>query len=104
MSALARFSKLLSVPFFKATFGSARVTRGCRYNSVLWPLIGRYVKEGLVMAPHLTHDLAPLLRYESSNLEEGQLTSLAEYAACRLPRCAGTALVTARDFTGTRPA
>ena len=80
------------------------MTRGCRYNSVLWPLIGRYVKEGLVMAPHLTPDLAPLLRYESSNLEEGQLTSLAEYAACRLPRCTGTALVTARDFTGTRPA
>jgi hypothetical protein len=50
---------------------------------VLWPLIGRYVKEGLVMAPHHTNDLAPLLRYESSKLEEGQLTSLAEYAVPR---------------------
>jgi hypothetical protein len=48
------------------------------------------------MAPHHTNDLAPLLRYESSKLEDGQLTSLAEYAACRLPRCTGTALVTAR--------
>ncbi len=51
-----------------------------RYNTVLWPLIGRYVKEGLVMAPHHTTDLAPLLRYESSKFEDGTLTSLAEYA------------------------
>jgi hypothetical protein len=50
----------------------------CRYNDVLWPLIGRYVKEGLVMAPHHTNDLAPLLRYESSKLDDGVLTSLAE--------------------------
>ena len=49
------------------------------YNNVLWPLIGRYVKEGLVMAPHHTNDLAPLLRYESSKLDDGMLTSLAEY-------------------------
>jgi HSP90 family molecular chaperone len=45
----------------------------------MWPLIGRYVKEGLVMAPHHTNDLAPLLRYESSKLDDGALTSLAEY-------------------------
>jgi hypothetical protein len=51
------------------------------YNNVLWPLIGRYVKEGLVMAPHHTNDLAPLLRYESSKLEDGALTSIAECGA-----------------------
>ena len=39
------------------------------------------MKEGLVMAPHHTNDLAPLLRYESSQLEDGALTSLAECAA-----------------------
>jgi hypothetical protein len=38
------------------------------------------VKEGLVMAPHHTNELAPLLRYESSKLDDGALTSLAEYA------------------------
>ena len=33
------------------------------------------------MAPHHTPDLAPLLRYESSALEQGALTSIAEYAS-----------------------
>ena len=51
------------------------------FNNTLWPLIGRYIKEGLVMAPHHTLDLAPLLRYESSALEQGALTSIAEYTS-----------------------
>ena len=66
-----------------------------RYNNVLWPLIGRYVKEGLVMAPHHTNDLAPLLRYESSKLDDGALTSLAEYASVLhafCSRCAASPL------------
>jgi hypothetical protein len=45
------------------------------------------------MAPHHTNDLAPLLRYESSQLAEGVLTSISECIPAS-PICRALVLLT----------
>ena len=54
------------------------------YNGKFFPEFGAFLKEGCITDTSYSQDLAKLLRFESSALAPGQLTSLDEYLA-RMP-------------------
>lgn len=74
---MARLRKVLTERFLR--FLSDQAKENPDQYLVFWESFGRFLKEGVTHDPDQRARLAPLLRFESSALPPGKVTSLAEY-------------------------